>query len=206
MGNQINIMTMMFLFYQVMAPFNAILNIDKTFSQFEPDHQKKHLPRTIFILGQCAIFGFLLYKLKGMGLLPTESSDWLAMWPVKEVCLQLLYLRAFANAYLSAYGTVRGWISFVKHSNTRFHNCAACLRSARATRVSAFWKSLCLLGQPSCGESNLPILLGLSEHYVCMQCLGKQWMSETLPSKHNYTPRAAPVVLLFCSFIERCPR
>jgi len=99
MGNQINIMTMMFLFYQVMAPFNAILNIDKTFSQFEPDHQKKHLPRTIFILGQCAIFGFLLYKLKGMGLLPTESSDWLAMWPVKEVCLQLLYLRAFANAY-----------------------------------------------------------------------------------------------------------
>jgi hypothetical protein len=85
MGNQINIMTMMFLFYQVMAPFNAILNIDKTFSQFEPDGQKKHVPRTIFILGQCAIFGFLLYKLKGMGLLPTESSDWLAMWPVKEV-------------------------------------------------------------------------------------------------------------------------
>ncbi len=85
MGNQINIMTMMFLFYQVMAPFNAILNIDKTFSQFEPDGLKKHLPRTIFILGQCAIFGFLLYKLKGMGLLPTESSDWLAMWPIKEV-------------------------------------------------------------------------------------------------------------------------
>ena len=75
----------MFLFYQVMAPFNAILNIDKTFSQFEPDGQKKHVPRTIFILGHCAIFGFLLYKLKGMGLLPTESSDWLAMWPVKEV-------------------------------------------------------------------------------------------------------------------------
>jgi hypothetical protein len=85
MGNQINIMTMMFLFYQVMAPFNAILNIDKTFSQFEPDGVKKHLPRTLFILGQCAIFGFLLYKLKGMGLLPTESSDWLAMWPIKEV-------------------------------------------------------------------------------------------------------------------------
>jgi hypothetical protein len=112
MGNQINIMTMMFLFYQVMAPFNAILNIDKTFSQFEPDGHKKHLPRTIFILGQCGIFGFLLYKLKGMGLLPTESSDWLAMWPVKEVSWPCFSCCQF-HAIFPADGTVWGWISFV---------------------------------------------------------------------------------------------
>jgi hypothetical protein len=102
MGNQINIMTMMFLFYQVMAPFNAILSMDKTFSQFEPDGHKKMLPRSIFILGQCAIFGFLLYKLKGMGLLPTESSDWLAMWPVKEVSLCTSFLLAFTNCFYSS--------------------------------------------------------------------------------------------------------
>jgi hypothetical protein len=114
MGNQINIMTMMFLFYQVMAPFNAILNIDKAFSQFEPDGRKKHVPRTIFILGQCAIFGFLLYKLKGMGLLPTESSDWLAMWPVKEVSFSYLSSRAFVSRQLfSADGIVWGRLSTV---------------------------------------------------------------------------------------------
>ena len=125
MGNQINIMTMMFLFYQVMAPFNAILNIDKTFSQFEPDRHKKHVPRTIFILGQCAIFGFLLYKLKGMGLLPTESSDWLAMWPVKEVHWLLPLFAHTLMPFPSAYGTVWGRISFVKLSLTSFRYCAA---------------------------------------------------------------------------------
>jgi hypothetical protein len=113
MGNQINIMTMMFLFYQVMAPFNAILNIDKTFAQFEPDGVKKHLPRTIFILGQCAIFGFLLYKLKGMGLLPTESSDWLAMWPIKEVSRPHFFVHIHLTPIFSAYGTVWGWVSVV---------------------------------------------------------------------------------------------
>ena len=39
-----------------------------------------------------------------------------------------------------------------------------------------------------------------------MQCLEKQWMSETLLGKENCKLRGVPVVLLFGSFIKRCPR
>jgi ER membrane protein complex subunit 4 len=47
--------------------------------------------KIVYVLMQCSLLGLGIYKINGMGLLPTTRSDWLA-WEAERQPLERAYL------------------------------------------------------------------------------------------------------------------
>ncbi|WFD23200.1 hypothetical protein MEQU1_001888 [Malassezia equina] len=79
-GNSVQIFSMMVVAMMIMNPLKGIMSMHGVFAPFRsPNHSL--LPQmTAFVLCHLACMALGLYKCWSMGLLPTESSDWLAWY------------------------------------------------------------------------------------------------------------------------------
>ncbi|PWN54393.1 DUF1077-domain-containing protein [Violaceomyces palustris] len=83
-GGGVQIFSMMAVGMLITGPFKGLSGMQSSFSRYSsPDHSLL-LPKLTFILCQLAGVALGLYKCFSMGLLPTESSDWLAWREIRE--------------------------------------------------------------------------------------------------------------------------
>ena len=73
-------------------PIQGIINTNAAFSKFESESTKSKMwgVKVVYILMQCLLLGLGVYKVNGMGLLPTTRSDWLA-WETEREPLERAY-------------------------------------------------------------------------------------------------------------------
>jgi len=82
-GNSVHIFSMMMTFAGVSQPFMAIYNSGKQFEKFKDPQGRVNVfaPRMLYCLIQMSGLAFALYKLAGIGFLPTHLSDWVSSIP-----------------------------------------------------------------------------------------------------------------------------
>ncbi len=68
------------------------MQTNTVFSRFESEGTKAKMwqVKIIYILMQCSLLALGIYKINGMGLLPTTRSDWLA-WEKERQPLERAY-------------------------------------------------------------------------------------------------------------------
>jgi len=72
------VFSIMMLVSCITMPLAAIANVAKALPRDEDGELSVLLPRATFVAIQAAQFGFAMYKLNSMGLLPTHASDWVS--------------------------------------------------------------------------------------------------------------------------------
>ncbi|KAI1818346.1 hypothetical protein GGS20DRAFT_581457 [Poronia punctata] len=79
-GNSLQIFSIMMVFMAFKNPIMGLLGTNQAFERFESDTNKaKMLPvKLAYIAMQLVALGVGIWKVNGMGLLPTTRSDWLA--------------------------------------------------------------------------------------------------------------------------------
>ena len=79
-GNSLQIFSIMMVFMLFKGPITALLNINSAFSRFESESKKQELllVKLAFIATNCLALGLGVWKVNGMGLLPSVSSTRLA--------------------------------------------------------------------------------------------------------------------------------
>ncbi|KAK5009308.1 hypothetical protein LTR28_001675 [Elasticomyces elasticus] len=87
-GNSLQIFSIMMVFMLFKTPITAILTMQPTFARFEPGDESKRgsfwLTKIVFIAMNCLALALGIWKVNGMGLLPTTRSDWLAWETARE--------------------------------------------------------------------------------------------------------------------------
>ena len=68
------------------------MSTNTMFAKFESDGTKSRMwqVKAVYILCNCLLIGLGIYKINGMGLLPTTRSDWLA-WETERQPLERAY-------------------------------------------------------------------------------------------------------------------
>ncbi|PWZ00671.1 DUF1077-domain-containing protein [Testicularia cyperi] len=77
-GSGVQIFSMMAVGMLITSPLKGISSMNTAFSRFSAPGQSLLLPKVLFVLCHLAGIALGLYKCWSMGLLPTETSDWLA--------------------------------------------------------------------------------------------------------------------------------
>jgi hypothetical protein len=79
-GNTLQIFSIFMVFSLFKTPVMAILNIQKTFALFDTPGTSTRLigVKLTYILTNLMMLALGIWKVNGMGLLPTTKSDWLA--------------------------------------------------------------------------------------------------------------------------------
>ncbi|KIS70426.1 chaperone EMC4 [Mycosarcoma maydis] len=77
-GSGVQIFSMMAVGMLITGPLRGISTMNSSFDRLSSPGQSLLLPKILFILCQMAAIALGLYKCWSMGLLPTETSDWLA--------------------------------------------------------------------------------------------------------------------------------
>ncbi|SPO23080.1 related to EMC4 - member of a transmembrane complex required for efficient folding of proteins in the ER [Ustilago trichophora] len=77
-GSGVQIFSMMAVGMLITGPLRGISTMNSAFDRLSSPGQSLLLPKVLFILCQLAGIVLGLYKCWSMGLLPTETSDWLA--------------------------------------------------------------------------------------------------------------------------------
>lgn len=85
-GNSLQIFSIMMVFMLFKGPIQAILNLQNTFSRLESDGNREQMILVKLAFVGCNILALALgiWKVNGMGLLPTTRSDWLAWESARE--------------------------------------------------------------------------------------------------------------------------
>ncbi|KAK3051191.1 hypothetical protein LTR09_007587 [Extremus antarcticus] len=85
-GNSLQIFSIMMVFMLFKGPITAVLNIQNTFSRLETDGNRGQmmLAKAAFVGCNCLALALGIWKVNGMGLLPTTRSDWLAWETVRD--------------------------------------------------------------------------------------------------------------------------
>ncbi|KAK3116000.1 hypothetical protein LTR53_004114 [Teratosphaeriaceae sp. CCFEE 6253] len=85
-GNSLQIFSIMMVFMLFKAPIQAILNIQNTFQRLETDSNRQQMlgVKAAFIGCNLLALALGIWKVNGMGLLPTTRSDWLAWETARE--------------------------------------------------------------------------------------------------------------------------
>ncbi|TKA82940.1 hypothetical protein B0A55_01306 [Friedmanniomyces simplex] len=85
-GNSLQIFSIMMVFMLFKAPIQAILNIQSTFQRLETDTNRQQMLGVKAAFVGCNLLALALgiWKVNGMGLLPTTRSDWLAWEMTRE--------------------------------------------------------------------------------------------------------------------------
>ncbi|KAK8201373.1 hypothetical protein M8818_005884 [Zalaria obscura] len=82
-GNSLQIFSIMMVFMLFKNPIQAILNIQNVFARFETPGTSDRLlgVKLVYIATNLVALALGIWKVNGMGLLPTTRSDWLA-WEI----------------------------------------------------------------------------------------------------------------------------
>ncbi|KAI1908390.1 hypothetical protein LOZ53_006119 [Ophidiomyces ophidiicola] len=91
-GNSLQIFSIMMVFMLFKGPIQGLVATNSTFVKFETEGIKTQLigVKIVYILMQFLLLALGVWKVNGMGLLPTTRSDWLA-WEVERVPLERAY-------------------------------------------------------------------------------------------------------------------
>jgi hypothetical protein len=85
-GNSLQIFSIMMVFMLFKNPLTGIMSTNEVFRKYETEGTRKWLwsVKAVYVLMNCVALALGVWKVNGMGLLPTTTSDWLA-WEVERV-------------------------------------------------------------------------------------------------------------------------
>ncbi|KAI4738066.1 hypothetical protein E4T50_11459 [Aureobasidium sp. EXF-12298] len=85
-GNSLQIFSIMMVFMLFKGPITALINIQNVFARFESEGTRDRLIMVKLAYVACNFLALALgiWKVNGMGLLPTTRSDWLAWETARE--------------------------------------------------------------------------------------------------------------------------
>ncbi|KAI9804547.1 MAG: hypothetical protein M1825_001447 [Sarcosagium campestre] len=88
-GNSLQIFSIMMVAMLFTGPLRGLLATNSAFARFETDGTRARLwgCKAVYVLMQLAALALGVWKVNGMGLLPTTRSDWLA-WETLRVPLE----------------------------------------------------------------------------------------------------------------------
>ncbi|EEH38955.2 hypothetical protein PAAG_01417 [Paracoccidioides lutzii Pb01] len=91
-GNSLQIFSIMMVFMLFKGPIQGLLNTNSAFTKFETESTKGQMwgVKVVYVLMQCVLLALGVWKVNGMGLLPTTRSDWLA-WETERQPLERAY-------------------------------------------------------------------------------------------------------------------
>ncbi|KAI6849345.1 hypothetical protein KC364_g10205 [Hortaea werneckii] len=91
-GNSLQIFSIMMVFMLFKTPITALLNVQGTFARLDTDGNKSQMVmvKLAFIGCNLLALGLGIWKVNGMGLLPTTRSDWLA-WELPREPIERAY-------------------------------------------------------------------------------------------------------------------
>ncbi|OTA22303.1 hypothetical protein BTJ68_14731 [Hortaea werneckii EXF-2000] len=91
-GNSLQIFSIMMVFMLFKTPITALLNVQGTFARLETEGNKSQMVmvKLAFIGCNLLALGLGIWKVNGMGLLPTTRSDWLA-WELPREPIERAY-------------------------------------------------------------------------------------------------------------------
>ncbi|EEH44062.2 chaperone EMC4 [Paracoccidioides brasiliensis Pb18] len=91
-GNSLQIFSIMMVFMLFKGPIQGLLNTNSAFTKFETESTKGQMwgVKAVYVLMQCVLLALGVWKVNGMGLLPTTRSDWLA-WETERQPLERAY-------------------------------------------------------------------------------------------------------------------
>ncbi|KAK4185922.1 hypothetical protein QBC35DRAFT_502610 [Podospora australis] len=86
-GNSLQIFSIMMVFMAFKNPIMGILSTNTAFERFESETNKAKVlqVKVVYVVMQLVALALGLWKINGMGLLPTTRSDWLAWEVAREV-------------------------------------------------------------------------------------------------------------------------
>ncbi|GAB7354254.1 hypothetical protein MBLNU459_g4787t1 [Dothideomycetes sp. NU459] len=93
-GNSLQIFSIMMVFMLFKTPIQAVLNINNVFSRFESEGTRQRLlmVKLVYVATNLLALSLGIWKVNGMGLLPTTRSDWLA-WETARDPIERAYPR-----------------------------------------------------------------------------------------------------------------
>nr|POE54562.1 er membrane protein complex subunit 4 [Quercus suber] len=93
-GNSLQIFSIMMVFMLFKGPITAVFNIQGTFQRLETDSNKGQMVMVKLAFIGCNLLALALgiWKVNGMGLLPTTRSDWLAWETAREPLERAYYV------------------------------------------------------------------------------------------------------------------
>ncbi|KAJ5408051.1 ER membrane protein complex subunit 4 [Penicillium cosmopolitanum] len=79
-GNTLQIFSIMMVLMLFKGPIQGLINTNAAFAKYETPTTKARLVgvKAVYVLMQLLLFALGVWKVNGMGLLPTTRSDWLA--------------------------------------------------------------------------------------------------------------------------------
>ncbi|MCJ1366068.1 hypothetical protein MMC16_005193 [Acarospora aff. strigata] len=79
-GNSLQIFSIMMVFMLFKAPLQGLISTNQVFTRFETEGTRGRLwmVKATYVLMQLVALSLGIWKVNGMGLLPTTASDWLA--------------------------------------------------------------------------------------------------------------------------------
>ncbi|KAI9821153.1 MAG: hypothetical protein M1827_003887 [Pycnora praestabilis] len=85
-GNTLQIFSVMMVFMLFKNPIQALFSTNQAFTRFETEGTRGRLwvVKAVYVLMQLGALGLGIWKVNGMGLLPTTRSDWLAWETERE--------------------------------------------------------------------------------------------------------------------------
>jgi hypothetical protein len=85
-GNSLQIFSIMMVAMLFKSPVQAVLQIQPTFARYETEgtRDKILLAKIAYVLCNMSLLALGIWKVNGMGLLPTTRSDWLLWEPMRE--------------------------------------------------------------------------------------------------------------------------
>ncbi|KAI9704885.1 MAG: hypothetical protein M1836_006665 [Candelina mexicana] len=88
-GNSLQIFSVMMVFMLFKNPVQALLGLNQAFARFETPGTRGRLwaVKAVYVLMQLVALALGIWKVNGMGLLPTTRSDWLA-WEMERTPLE----------------------------------------------------------------------------------------------------------------------
>jgi hypothetical protein len=92
-GNSLQIFSITMVFMLFKGPIQAVLGLQQAFERFETPGNRDRLllAKAVYVLTNCSLLALGIWKVNGMGLLPTTSSDWL-LWENTRIPLERAFL------------------------------------------------------------------------------------------------------------------
>lgn len=92
-GNTLQIFSIMMVFMLFKNPVTGILSTNEVFRKFETEGTRKNIwvVKLCYIAMNLLALGLGLWKVNGMGLLPTTRSDWLAWETQRETSERTIF-------------------------------------------------------------------------------------------------------------------
>ena len=92
-GNSLQIFSIMMVFMLFKNPLTGLMQTNEVFRRYETDGNKETMlvVKGCYVLMQFLALGLGVWKVNGMGLLPTTRSDWLAWEGERKALEKVVY-------------------------------------------------------------------------------------------------------------------